>query len=119
MWIINHSLLEASKKIFVKVLSVDHRSGVLGKYFNFMRTSIPGLKVDGTLVLKAKNQRTGVLGEIKVWAASNGGSVGDAHGRWDAAPGPGQWETGDTVIVYVPEELGKKPRYSSLGITRK
>ena len=87
----------------MKVLSVDHRSGDMGRYFNFIRVSIPGLEVDGTLWLKAKNKRTGFLSEIQVWGKPNGGSVGDAHGRWSVyeQSAPGQWKTGDTIIVFV------------------
>ena len=83
---------------------MDHLSGLVGEYFNFMRQSIPRLEVGGTLYLRGTNIRTGVSGEVVVWGATNGGTLGDAHGRFNmnpVDPSPGQWMTGDVLVVHV------------------
>ena len=62
---------------------------------------VHGLKVKGELKFKAVNSRTGVQGEVVVWGSPNGGSVGDAHGRFNSnpvRPTSGQWRTGDVLV---------------------
>ena len=84
------------------ILSVDHKSGLEGQYFNFMRRFIPGLEVKGEMKFHAYNSRTGECGKVVVWGSPNGGSSGDAHGRFDNAPvaaKPGQWKKGDKLVI--------------------
>jgi len=95
--------IEALPMYSVEITSVDHAAGsnYLGKYFNFNRQAVPGLSVGGRLEFKAFNPRTGYYGEVVVWGTSNGGSTGDAHGRFNGDPigaFPGQWQTGDRLV---------------------
>ena len=84
------------------VLSTDHRSGTAGQYFNFKRQSISGLTVYGEMKIDAYNSRTGECGQVVLWGRPNGGSEGDAHGRFNSkpvAPKAGQWRVGDMVVL--------------------
>ena len=96
----------------MKILSADH-SKYPGRYFNFKRSSIPGLKNGGTLELKASNPCSGVVGMIKVFG-SKSGSVGDAHGRWSdwKTTTPGDWKTGQIIDVYIDNGDGKRPHFT-------
>ena len=89
----------------VPVLSVDHRGGVIGKFFNFMRKSLPGFET-GPMRLKAMNSRTRQCGNVRLWANTNGGSIGDAHGRFENEHREGQWEIGDKVLLNT-DDCGK------------
>jgi len=87
----------------VEITSVDHKFGssYLGQYFNFNRQAVSGLSVGATLKFKAFNPRTGDYGEVVVWGTPNGGSTGNAHGRFNNGPlaaKPGQWKTGDRLV---------------------
>lgn len=87
----------------IPILSVDHAFGpsVAGQYFNFNMDKIFNFGAGQTLTFLAYNSRTSVVGEVVVWGSTNGGSVGDSHGRFNrrnVAPSPGQWRTGDKLI---------------------
>jgi len=92
---------EAVKNKTIKVLSVDHAQGpsALGKYFNF--DSIPlrnylgdenylrnqgGLHNLKAWRFKVRVQRTQYVGSVMIWPIVNGGSIGDASGRFDQDP---------------------------------
>ena len=82
---------------------MDHAFGPshIGQYFNFDRTKIRNLGVGQELKFLAYNTRTSLVGEVVVWGQANGGSLGDAHGRFNnrnVAPKPGQWKTGDKLV---------------------
>ena len=56
---------------------------------------------------KIDQHRKGVLvvanQEVILWKHTNGGSVGNGHGRYNSntlAASPGQWETGDYFCFY-------------------
>jgi len=85
----------------VPILSVDHNDGSNGVYFNFKRSLMHGLTINGELKFIAGNLRTGFFGEVVVWGSPNGGSSGDAHGRFNAKPvaaAAGQWKAGDMLV---------------------
>merc|ERR1719411_1893645 len=97
----------------VDVLSVDHKEKAKGTYFNFDKkqldailgtTSWSGDKLkasNGRLRLVVSNGRFWVSRqfgeEVVVWREANGGSKGDAHGRWDVDPKAGQFQVGQKV----------------------
>ena len=88
----------------VIVLSVDHKDKTVGKYFNFDVKNFDSFFKSQTWkekTLKVRNERTNKIGKAIVWRSANGGSSGDGHGRWDpyARSKPGQWETGDTILL--------------------
>ncbi|XP_066910658.1 uncharacterized protein [Clytia hemisphaerica] len=87
----------------IPILSSDHSSGknYIGQYFNFDRKRIRGLHEGGSKKFRAYNLRSGLIGRVIVWGSKNGGSKGDAHGRFDnrkVAPKPGQWQPGDYLV---------------------
>ena len=89
----------------IEVTSVDHNSGLDGKYFNFDRTSVEGLEVDGSLNLVVTISPSGggdkVTGEVVVWGYSRGGSTGDAVGRFTGNPiaaAAGQFSPGNVLL---------------------
>jgi hypothetical protein len=90
----------------IQVLSVDHASGLTGQYFNFMRSSI-GLKFreSRTMTVTVTSNSGGdsqMTGEIIVWGNPNGGSHGDAHGRFTShpiKPAKGQFHVGDVLTT--------------------
>ena len=86
------------------ILGVGHASNTTGMYFNFMRQSVPGLQLGRTLFFNGTNPRTGMSGEVVVWGATNGGSTGDAHGRFNfkpIRPEQGQWTSGDILVLFM------------------
>uniref|UniRef100_A0A7M5XM47 EGF-like domain-containing protein n=1 Tax=Clytia hemisphaerica TaxID=252671 RepID=A0A7M5XM47_9CNID len=99
----------------IPVLSVDHKFGAsfVGQYFNFDRKLVNGLAVGQELKFLAYNPRTSLIGEVVIWGQSNGGSVGDAHGRFNhknVAPQPGQWKTGDVFVPVDGSFCARVPR---------
>ncbi len=86
-----------------EVLSVDHASGDLGKYFNFSIVEVDEIigntDWDGINV-QIRNDETGQVAKAILWRSSNGGSVGDGHGRWDdGTANPWQWRVGDNLTI--------------------
>merc|ERR1711972_1114768 len=78
---------EAIEKAFV--------SGIEGKYFNFDKKQLDAIlgRTDWSNErLKVSNGK-----EVIVWRNPNGGSKGDAHGRWDEDPKPFQFWIGQKV----------------------
>jgi len=80
----------------IDVLSVDHKFGpsVVGKYFNFDKDALD------TILGRSdwSNERLGTdKGTVVVWRNPNGGSVGDAHGRFDKLAKKGDWSVGDEI----------------------
>ena len=90
----------------IDVLSVDSKYGPqnYGAYFNFNRANI-NLATGQTLRFVAYNMRTSLIGEVIVWGSTQGGSVGDSHGRFNrnkVISNPGQWEIGDELVPVDP-----------------
>merc|ERR1719410_1722167 len=80
----------------IDVLSVDHKFGpsVVGKYFNFDKDALDTIlgRTDWS------NERLGTdKGTVVVWRNPNGGSVGDAHGRFDKSAKKGDWSVDDEI----------------------
>jgi len=87
----------------ITVTSVDHAFGtrVLGQYFNFFSDEATQEFVGTRFVIT--NRRNGAVGKVVVWPGMNGGSLGNAHGRYDSnpiSPGPGQFQVGDVLVVH-------------------
>ena len=102
-WRVGDNLTILGKGVF-DVKSVDHASGDLGKYFNFSVDEVDRVfgntKWDG-IVVQVRNNRTGKVSKAVLWRTSNGGSVGNGHGRWDdGTAAAGQWMVGDRVTVF-------------------
>lgn len=82
----------------IRVLSIDHTQGNDGKYFHFDRSQLGILETDKVKTFKARNSRTGQHDDVIVWSSKDGGSAGDAHGRFNRSSEPGQWKVGDLMI---------------------
>eukprot|EP00111_Clytia_hemisphaerica_P009990 TCONS_00029229-protein len=97
-------IIEKCNSCKIPVLSSDHKGGksVIGKYFNIERKRIRGLRYRGVKRFVAYNFRLGLIGEVVVWGNKNGGSKGDAHGRFsnrgNVTARPGQWQPMDCSI---------------------
>lgn len=84
-----------------EVLADNHVHGPRerGMYFHFAREAVSGLEPKATLHGSLVNTRTGESGDAVLWGNANGGSSGDAHGRF--APGSakrsGQFQIGDVL----------------------
>lgn len=86
----------------ISVLSTDHVSGTLGKYFNFDKANAEEVLGHQMLVeedLRVQVKRTGEETVVKVWNQDNGGSDGDAHGRLSVSAAQGNWQVGDCLTV--------------------
>merc|ERR1712129_113403 len=81
----------------VPVLSVDHKSGAKGKYFNFDKNALDAALGRQDWSGERLTLRDGM--KVAVWRSANGGSVGDAHGRKDDSAKEGDWSTGDKLLV--------------------
>ena len=84
------------------VTSVDHKSdsGSTGKYFNFISTGNEGNYV-------IDHYRNGQLLQLDktviIWNNVNGGSTGNAHGRYESRAAHGDWEVGDMACDVIRE----------------
>merc|ERR1712048_228810 len=93
----NIKIISFNKQCDLDVLSVDHKSGVEGKYFNFDKKQLDEIlgRTDWS------NERLEVSNgkEVVVWRNPNGGSKGDAPGRWDpyGSAKENDWSVGDQV----------------------
>jgi len=91
----------------IKVLSVDHKNGELGQYFNFNVedvTRMLGGRTDWNgKTFTVRNRRDGATERVIVWRQPNGGSIGNAHGRRDPHKysSGNDWKVGDE-LVYRP-----------------
>ena len=93
----------------IEVLSNNHSSGANGVYFNFkaefLDTLVGHQQWDDTLFVVLQ-PRTGKIGTARVWRAANGGSVGNAHGRWNPRnTTPEQWLVGDVALFFVQDPV--------------
>ncbi len=102
-WRAGDNITILGKGVF-DVKSVDHAQGNIGKYFNFSVAEVDaifGHTEWGGIVVQVRNNRTGKVSKAILWRSSNGGSVGDGHGRWDdGTAAPGQWMVGDKATVF-------------------
>merc|ERR1712190_527558 len=79
----------------VDVLSIDHKKGVKGMYFNFDKKQLDAIL--GTTSWSGYKLKVSNGKEVAVWRKANGGSKGDAHGRWDVDPKANQFWIGQKV----------------------
>jgi hypothetical protein len=99
------STVQAESLGTFKVLSIDHSNGTHGQYFNFNIRQVN--KILGSTDwhnknLHVRNNETGEASKAVLWSASNGGSVGNGHGRWDdGTASPFQWRIGDTITILI------------------
>lgn len=95
------ALFNESPTFEFEVLANDHVHGPRerGMYFHFAREAIAGLEPKATLRGSLVNTRTGESGEAVLWGNANGGSFGDAHGRFDpfSERRSGQFHVGDVL----------------------
>ena len=90
----------------ITVLSIDHKSGTQGKYFNFDRQTT-SLNVNERRTFLAYVPRIKTTARVKVWGQMNGGgSLGTAHGRFVEEATEGQWRVGDRIIP-MDQSIGK------------
>ena len=87
---------------------MDHKKGPGkdGQYFNFNKAdviAIVGGQYPQSSTYMISQYRSGKIlhdhQQVILWTTPNGGSVGDAHGRYNShrlAPSPKQWKTGDS-----------------------
>ena len=91
------------KEDVISVLSVNHASETVGKYFNFNVGEVDKILNSQTWqksLIEVTHVRSKKTGRAIVWRAPNGGFPGDGHGRWDdGSAKPGDWETGDKILV--------------------
>ena len=89
----------------ILVQSIDHGSGIEGKFFNFFVYDVVAYLgnnwTSGTIVM-IDQYRDGARVEVDqavvLWNTTNGGTLGDGHGRYHSStftPSAGQWEIGD------------------------
>ena len=97
-------IIEASK--ILHVLSVDHATEVVGRYFNIEGLQL-GLFGECMVCCRVTNKRTGITGLVKIWGWMNGGSRGTAHGRFEPMQNSwaGQFEIGDELIFVSPLDV--------------
>merc|ERR1712190_512042 len=89
--------VSCKKECTVEVLSVDHASGVEGKYFNFDKKELDAIL--GRSDWSNERLKVGNKKVVAVWRNPNGGSKGDAHGRYDPKlwAQKNDWSVGDKV----------------------
>ena len=87
----------------IKITSIDHKNNNkdnhgIGKWFHFYQASIKDF--DDTVYVNVMNSRTEVYAQVVLWPEPNGGSIGDAHGRFSSQASAGDWEVGDKLLIY-------------------
>merc|ERR1712039_1122462 len=94
------------KQCDLDVLSVDHKSGVEGKYFNFDKKQLD--EILGRNDWSNERLEIGNGMKLVVWRNPNGGSKGDAHGRKDPSQmaKANDWSVGDRIKI---KDCGGKP----------
>merc|ERR1711933_176088 len=94
------------KQCDLDVLSVDHKSGVDGKYFNFDKKQLD--EILGRNDWSNERLEIGNGMKLVVWRNPNGGSKGDAHGRKDPyqTAKANDWSVGDRIKL---KNCGGKP----------
>ena len=92
----------------VEILSVDHSSGAVGKYFNYKQTELDGeighvnlewkRFWDGSMEKWRENSHSfcDCLEKSKWWV-----SVGEAHGRLNSGAANPQFQTGDILLFAI------------------
>ena len=102
-----------------EILSVDHSSRTVGKYFNFnaqkcgRRDKLPA----GTYRVRQIRGNSQVWeGTARWWNSVNGGSSGDAHGRRESGSGNSQWRVGDRVQILSYKLEGKNCPEASMDV---
>src|ERR1051325_10209187 len=95
---------------FFQILSVRHKNGSKGKYFDFDAADLDAIlgrkDWDDTLISVSPNAN-GAFRQARVWRSSNGGP-GTAHGRYEADPKDDDWRSGDLVYVRPPNNGNAK-----------
>ncbi|MCG7866414.1 MAG: hypothetical protein JAY74_08555 [Candidatus Thiodiazotropha taylori] len=91
----------------IPILSVDHQSNRKGQFFNFDISNIDNIVGNqewGNKRFVIMHGSTSEIATAILWRHSNGGSIGDGHGRWLSEADKNQWKQGDNfIIVYAPE----------------
>eukprot|EP01084_Bolivina_argentea_P315804 547268_1 len=94
------------------VLSVDHASAIIGQYFNFDNSVVDDIlgRTDwGYENFYVFNSRTHQIQWVILWRASNGGTLGDGHGREDGGTAhPGDFQVMD-MLYFVGIDANCQP----------
>jgi len=91
----------------IDVLSTNHVDTNGGKYFNFKKEQLDAIL--GTTSWSGNKLKVGNDKTVIVWRGPNGGSKGDAHGRYDpfGTAKDGDWAVGDKItFVDCQKRLG-------------
>lgn len=86
---------------FFQVLSVQHKNGSKGQYFDFDAAdldAILGRKDWNDILISVSPNVNGDFRPARVWRSANGGP-GSAHGRYETQSKDGDWRSGDLVYV--------------------
>ena len=85
-----------------RILSVDHKTGLAGKYFNFAISEMDAVlgTSDWSVKVGTLHSREHGPVEVKLWRNANGGSSGSGHGRLNSIPAvvAGYWKVGDGLL---------------------
>eukprot|EP01084_Bolivina_argentea_P202669 346241_1 len=103
-----------------EVLSIDHNHGTVGQYFNFEINVVDDIldrsgdwSHENFVVY---NSRSGYVKRVVLWSSSNGGSIGDGHGREDdGTSASGDFQTGD-VLSFIGVALNCQPSPCTFGV---
>ena len=100
-YILPENIVTIDPKCPFNVLSIDHNSGINGKYFNFdieIVNNILGNTFEtGNYMIF--NKRTKSIRLTRMWSYENGGSNGDGHGRYHplSIAQQGDWQQNDIL----------------------
>ena len=101
---VTESVVEVCQEL--TVLSNNHNNRTTGQYFNVNIDCIEYLTgstfSSPELQIKVTQRRAGTAiwtGTVIIWSSTNGGSIGDAHGRRVSGCAPGQWHIGDVIVL--------------------
>jgi hypothetical protein len=103
IWIFVLAYHDEAELFRIVVLSNDHSTTAVGRYFNFNWVDNMGLRVGAGTTGGQKflrQCRNGVeiwSGSLKFWHYNNGGTNGDSHGRRDVGYADNQFMTGDIL----------------------
>ncbi|CAE7377956.1 unnamed protein product [Symbiodinium natans] len=86
------------------VLSTNNKVHPEGLCFNFNKVDLrlvtpKGGKYYKMIVTRCRKGAPPKKGLARIFPSVNGGSVGDAHGRWDSGYAAGDWRVGDLVVT--------------------
>jgi hypothetical protein len=91
---------------FFQVLSVLHKNGSNGVYFDFDASDLDAIlsrKDWNDTKISVCPNANGAFQLARVWRSANGGP-GTAHGRYETGSKPNDWRSGDLVYVRLSDK---------------